>query len=156
MKRFLKGFYFAARGVVRCLKTERNMRIHFCAAFYVLIFMPFYGFTKAQKSAIFLAIGLVISAEAINTAIEAAADFVCDKKNRQIEVIKDAAAGAVLVAAIAAAAVGITLFFDADTVREIFAYLSRHVAAALLLLLSAAAWIYLITRPTTMDKTKKD
>ena len=84
MRRFAKSFCYAFCGVVSCLKTERNMRVHFCAAFYVFMFMPFYGFTAAEKAVILLTIGSVISAEAFNTAAEAAADAVTLEKRPEL------------------------------------------------------------------------
>ena len=84
MRRFAKSFCYAFCGVVSCLKTERNMRVHFCAAFYVFMLMPFYGFTAAEKAVILLTIGSVISAEAFNTAAEAAADAVTLEKRPEL------------------------------------------------------------------------
>lgn len=41
MRVLIKSFRYAGRGVVFCLKNERNMRVHVTAAFYILLFLPF-------------------------------------------------------------------------------------------------------------------
>lgn len=163
MIRFLKGFKFAFDGIIGCLKTERNMRIHFCAGFYVLIFMQFYDLSASQKALIIMIIGSVISAEAINTAIEAAVDLASPETHPLARLAKDAAAGAVLVLAVAAAASGIVVFLDGQKLLEIFAWFKEHTAALAAMIVSIFAWVYFITRPCkkpnaeqTADDNKKD
>jgi diacylglycerol kinase len=128
------------------------MRVHCCAAFYVLIFMPFYGFSTAEKALIFLTIGSVISAEAFNTAIESAVDLVTSEKRPLAKLAKDAAAGAVLITAAAAAAVGIAMFWDTEIIGEIFTRLAEHIGAAVLLAASVGVWIFLIALPSGREK----
>ena len=57
-----------------------------------------------------LACGLVWAAEGVNTALEVLANRVSMERDEQIGLAKDLAAGAVLLAAIAAAAVGVFVF----------------------------------------------
>jgi diacylglycerol kinase len=128
------------------------MRIHFCAAFYVLIFMPFYGFSAAEKALIFITVGSVISAEAFNTAIEAAVDLISPEKHILAKLAKDAAAGAVLITAIAAVAVGAAMFWDTEILGEIFLRLTEHIGAAILLAASAVVWIFIIALPSGRRK----
>ena len=163
MIRFLKGFKFAFDGIIGCLKTERNMSIHFCAGFYVLIFMQFYELSASQKALIFMIIGSVISAEAINTAIESAVDLSSPKTHPLARLAKDAAAGAVLVLAVAAAASGIVIFGDVQKLLEIFIWFREHTAALAAMIISVFAWVYFITRPCrkpcseqTADDKNKD
>ncbi|GHU64774.1 hypothetical protein FACS1894123_09990 [Bacteroidia bacterium] len=54
--------------------------------------------------------GLVFAAEAINTSIEILADVVSPEHHPQIKLVKDIAAGAVLLTAIAAVVVGFIVF----------------------------------------------
>ena len=147
MRRFAKSFCYAFCGVVSCLKTERNMRVHFCAAFYVFMLMPFYGFTAVEKAVILLTIGSVISAEAFNTAAEAAADAVTLEKRPELRLAKDAAAGGVLITAVFAAAVGFVLFWNMSVLKEIAGFYAEHLWAAALLALSAIVWAVLIALP---------
>jgi diacylglycerol kinase len=60
--------------------------------------------------AIVLSIGLVISAEAMNSAIENIADFISPERNDAIKRIKDLAAAAVLICALTAVVVGLMVF----------------------------------------------
>ena len=60
--------------------------------------------------AVFFAIGLVLAAEAINSAIERLSDVVQPEKDDRIRDVKDISAGAVLVCAITAAIIGIIIF----------------------------------------------
>ena len=110
--RFFKGFVYAFEGVVSCIKTERNMRFHIGVAVLVILLMRFYGLSAAETAAVYICIGLVISLELVNTAVEAAVDMACKDKNPLAKKAKDCAAGAVLIAAVASVAVGIRIFWD--------------------------------------------
>ena len=152
MRRFLRGFQFAGKGVIACIAGERNMRVHLCAAFYVLLLMPFYGFTRGEKLAVFIVIGMVISAEAFNTAIEALTDLVSPEQNRLAGLTKDAAAGAVLVSAIAAVAVGVTLYIDFNVLAEILRSVTSSIPMTIFAVLSVVAWIGFICAPLKKNK----
>ena len=105
------SFGDAARGVLYAVKTERNMRIHVTTAVYVLFFSRFLGVTRGEYAALLLAVALVITAEGFNTAIEMLCDFAQKSYNRFIGRTKDIAAGAVLVSAVFAAFVGVTVLW---------------------------------------------
>ena len=96
--RFFKGFVYAFEGVVSCIKTERNMRFHIGVAVLVILLMRFYGLSAAETAAVYICIGLVISLELVNTAVEAAVDMACKDKNPLAKKATDWAAGAVLIA----------------------------------------------------------
>lgn len=147
MKRFLRGFVFAGKGVIACIAGERNMRVHLCAAFYVLCLMPFYSFTPGEKCEVFIVIGAVTAAEAFNTALEALTDLVSPEHQPLAGLAKDAAAGAVLLTAIAAATVGVTLYLDTQVLSEILDFLCGGVIRIILFVLSVAAWIGFICAP---------
>ncbi len=155
MNKFLKGFYYAAVGIVSCIRTERNMRVHLCFTFYVLLLMPFYGFTRGEKAAVFLCIGAVMAAEAFNTAIEAVVDMTCKGKHPLAKLAKDAAAGAVLLFALAAAAVGIVLYIDTEPLSEAIGWFLAYPAAIAGLIASVIFWIWFITRPSGKERLDK-
>ncbi len=138
--KFLKGFYYAGRGIALAVR-ERNFRFHLCAAAFVIFFAAkFYDFSRGEWAALLLTCGAVLSLEAVNTAIERLCDKVSPKKDPQIGAVKDIAAGAVLISAIIAIAVGVCLFRDLERLREIAAFFSDPVRLAGLLLAIAAAW----------------
>lgn len=114
-----RSFKNAGRGVLYCVKNERNMRIHLVVATYVLIFSPFYAFTQAQYLVLLLTIGIVIFAETVNTAIEVLVNLETQCYDHLARIAKDVAAGAVLICAIFAAAVGIILYLKPLTIMYI-------------------------------------
>lgn len=131
------------------------MRFHFCAAFYVLSFMKAYDLTSAQKAIVYIVIGLVISLETVNTAIEKLTDMVSPERSWLAGIAKDCAAGAVLVSAIAAATVGITFFWDTDVFVKIVRYFSSHLIMLILFIISVIVWLIIIFVPNSKGKEKE-
>ena len=74
-RNLLWSFNYAVEGIVYALRTQRNMRLHAVAATAVLFAALFFRISALELVAIVFAIGLVICAELINTAIEAAVDI---------------------------------------------------------------------------------
>ena len=111
-KSFLKSLQCASLGLAKPFVTERNMRIHFSVANLIIVFAHFYGLAKTEWAILFLAIGLVITAELVNTAVESAVDTATSEISQTAKTAKDTAAGAVLFAAIISVAVGCFLFLD--------------------------------------------
>lgn len=136
LKAFVKGFGYAFRGIVSSVKSERNMRVHLCVAFYVILFMRFYDLTAGQKCIVYAVIGLVISLELVNTAIEDVVDLCSPKYHSLAKFAKDSAAGAVLVSAIFAVVVAYHLFWNTSIFNEIFFYFKSNILMLILLLLS--------------------
>lgn len=106
----IKSFAYAFSGIRLLLYGEHNMRIHLLAACVAIGAAFFFRVAAYEWLAIVLSIGLVISLEAINTAIEELADFVSPKRHPHIKKTKDIAAAAVLISAIAALAIGLIIF----------------------------------------------
>ena len=113
MSAFARGFVYAFRGIGICLRRERNFRVHTAVAGYVLLLAPHFLVSRGEWALLALTIGLVMAAEAVNTAIENAVDLV-GKRCETARVAKDVAAGAVLLCALAAIGVGAALFVRAD------------------------------------------
>ena len=106
----LDSFNYALEGIIHVLRTQRNMRIHFAIAVIVLVAAIFADVTKLELIALLLAIAFVLIAEMINTAIEGAIDIATSSFDPMAKLAKDIAAGAVLIAAINAVAVGYLVF----------------------------------------------
>ncbi len=106
----LSSFRHALRGIATSLRHQRNLRIHAAATVAVLSLGLATGLPDWKWGALWLAIGLVWSAELLNTAIEGLCDLVQPAHDERVRRIKDAAAGAVLIAALAAAVVGVAVF----------------------------------------------
>lgn len=140
-----RSFRNAFRGVAFCVRNERNMRIHLVAGAYVLAFSPFFHLSKAEYGVLLLTIALVLCTEAVNTAIEAAINLQAQWYDNLARIGKDTAAGAVLICAAFAAAVGFVLFFRPATLLFIIEYLFGHLFFGFLFLVSlplAAVFIF--------------
>lgn len=147
MKSFFKAFVYAWQGIVHTVKTQRNFRFHIAAMVYVTAFSLFYELTKGEYVLLLLTFSSVISAELMNTAIEAAVDLCSPEQHRLAKIAKDAAAGAVLVTAIFAVAVGVLLFGDIAVIKEIFRYYGSHIPALVGLICSfVAAWFFIFRK----------
>jgi len=105
-----RSFRNASRGVWALIRTERNARIHLAATALVVASGIVLGVSRAEWAVLGLAIALVWSAEAMNTAVEALGDAVSPEPNEAIGKAKDVAAGAVLLATIGAVVVGLLVF----------------------------------------------
>lgn len=145
MKKFLKGFVYAGRGIVTAL-GQRNFRFQLCAAAFVIFFAArFYSFSAERWAILLLTCALVLSLEAVNTAAEKLADSVTLEKNPLIKAAKDCAAGAVLIAAVFSVAVGVFLFWNREVFSLIVLYFSEPVrlSALLLAVVCAVAAVFL-------------
>ena len=111
LKNFLNSFRYALRGVWCILLTERNMRVHFFAAIVVIAFGIYFNISPAEWCIVALCIGMVMAAEVFNSALESLTDLVKPEQHPVAGKVKDAAAGAVLLTALAAAVVGILVFW---------------------------------------------
>lgn len=144
IRRFFKSFKYAFKGVTSSILYERNMRIHMCAAFYVLIFMQFYDLSASEKAIIFLTIGSVISLEIINTAIEAVVDLCSPDYHPLAKKAKDLSAGAVLISAVISVLVAFEFFWDISTFQRIYSYFIDHILLLIGLIISLIIWILFI------------
>ncbi len=136
MAKFLKSFYYAANGVVKAVQAERNMRFHLCISIYVLLFSFFYSFTALEYAVIILAICGVTALEVVNSAIERLADNPPPGRYHIAGIIKDMAAGAVLIFSIGAAVIGVLFFWDLVVFRNIFSFFASNIILLALLILS--------------------
>lgn len=112
MKKVLDSFNNAINGIIDTVRTERNMKIHLIVSLFILAACFFFDVTKYEFLILAVTISMVISAEIVNTAIEAAIDMTTNYYHPLAKVAKNAAAGAVLVTAINAVVVGYIIFWD--------------------------------------------
>ncbi|HEX8332726.1 MAG TPA: diacylglycerol kinase family protein [Segetibacter sp.] len=110
MANFLRHIGYASEGIIYFFKNERNGRIQ--AVFAVLTIGAGFYFTisKIEWCIVLGSIGLVISLELVNTAIERMCEMLSKEYHPMIKIIKDVAAGAVWWFAIFAAIIGIVIF----------------------------------------------
>jgi diacylglycerol kinase len=106
----LNSFRYAINGLRILFKEEHNARIHLLAAILAIFSGFWFDISAMEWIVLTMVIGLVFILEAVNTALENLADIVSPGKNEKIGVVKDLAAGAVLVAALLAVVVGLIIF----------------------------------------------
>jgi len=107
----LKGCAYAMRGAWLLLKNEASIQVQFVIAVLVTIAGFYYSISAVEWMFQIFAIGLVMSIEGLNTAVEEIADFIHPEYHKKIGFIKDVAAGAVFFAAIAAVIIAFLIYF---------------------------------------------
>lgn len=108
----IERFNHAVSGIIIAVKTEKNLRIHYIIALFVLGLSLFFDFSRGEFLLLLFAISLVVVAEMINTALERVVDLITRDYHPLARLVKDVAAGAVLISAVNAIIVGYLLFFD--------------------------------------------
>ena len=106
----IRGGGYALKGAWLLIKKEPSVQVQFFISIVMTCAGFFFDITNTEWIAQLLAIGLVMSAEGLNTAIEAIADFIHPDFHHKIGHIKDVAAGAVCFAAIIAIIIGCIIY----------------------------------------------
>lgn len=107
----IKGGGYAIKGAWLLLRHEPSIQVQFVLALLVTVAGFYFDITATEWIMQFLAIGLVMGIEGLNTAVENIADFVHPDFHVKIGRIKDVAAGAVFFAAVIAVIIGIIIYF---------------------------------------------
>jgi diacylglycerol kinase (ATP) len=106
----LKSTKYALKGAITLLKTEASIQVQFFISIITICAGIYFNISATEWMFQILSIGLVISIEGANTAIEAIADFIHPEYHKKIGLIKDVAAGAVFIAATAAIIIGLIIY----------------------------------------------
>ena len=109
MKRFTRSLGHAVRGI-RYAFAGRNFRIQSVAAVVVVCLSAYFKISAGEWLVIIFAIGLVLSLEATNTALEEICNKFHPVTHPHIALIKDLAAGAVLISSLTTLAIGLIIF----------------------------------------------
>ena len=113
MKTFFNAVLFALHGIKQFFSRDRNGKIQMVIGVTAIILGFTVSLTSFQWLLVLFCIGLVISLEMINSAIERYCDLVTTDFHPGIKTIKDVAAGAVLVASITSLIIGLIIFIPA-------------------------------------------
>lgn len=111
-RNIIESFNNAANGIIYAIVNEINMKIHITIAVLIVVASIYFDLDRIELMILLLTVAFVFVCELINTAVEIAVDMVIDIYHPKVKVVKDIAAGAVLVAAFTSVMVAYLLFFD--------------------------------------------
>ncbi|GAB4453332.1 MAG: diacylglycerol kinase family protein [Anaerolineae bacterium] len=120
----IHSFRVAFTGIWYTLRTQRNAQIHVVIAAAIIAIALSLNIGLTEWAILALTTGFVIAAEMLNTATEAAMDFATTEFHPQVKIVKDVAAGAVLVSAITAVVVGL-LILGPPLLRQLQPFIAR-------------------------------
>jgi diacylglycerol kinase (ATP) len=103
---------YAVKGIWFCLKNETNFRIHIGAGILATSAGFYFSISYTEWLVQTLCIGLIIFAEAVNTAIEQLVNMVSPEWRTQAGIVKDVASGAVLLISIFVLICGIMIYSE--------------------------------------------
>jgi len=109
-RNFKDSFLSSVVGILEIFKTQRNARIILAVAIIVVIIGLSFQITLVEMAILILTIGLVFVSEVFNTMTEEILDIISPQYNHKARIIKDIAAGAVLVSCLISMAVGCLIF----------------------------------------------
>lgn len=110
--RFWRSFNHAFAGIMYAARTQPNMRAHLGIALLVILAAMLLRLERGYVIDLVITIAIVLSLELLNTAVESMVDLLTVTHHPLAKTAKDAAAGAVLVASIAAVVVGYLVFYQ--------------------------------------------
>lgn len=153
MRALAASFSYAARGVAACLWQERNFRIHLIAAGYAAALGLWMKLSRLEWAALALTVGMVLALELVNTAVESAIDLANPDVHPLAALAKDAAAGAVLLAAAAAVGVGICLFWRPARLGALLEFLlTSPIAFAMAVLSLVLSYLFIFRLGLPKDR----
>ncbi len=141
----LKSFYYAFRGLLSCIKNERNFRIHLTACAWVAFFCLCAGLNTVQVAIMAICCGIVLVGELFNTAAEELINLISPEYSPLAGRIKDITAGAVLVASGQALVVGYAIFVPTGKFFEVLEYMLSSpliIAAAVFSCIATVLFIF--------------
>lgn len=106
----INSFRYAIKGLAELFAGQANARIHLIAALLTTGAGCYFNISAMEWIAVVICITLVISAEAVNTALEHLTDLASPDYHPLAGKAKDVAAAAVLIAAIGSVIVGLIIF----------------------------------------------
>ena len=110
IKKFINSFKFPISGLRYAYKNEQNLEVDIGIAVLVVILGFLFKISISEWAILTITVGLVISFELINTALEAVVDLITDKYHPLAKVAKDTSAAAVLILAIVSIIEGLIIF----------------------------------------------
>lgn len=110
MRRFVRSFSYALKGILFAIRNEKNFQIEIAVGMIAVMAAIFFPLSGLERGLIIFSVALVLALELANTALERVMDILKPRIHPYARVIKDMMAGAVLLTALAAIAIGIAIF----------------------------------------------
>lgn len=110
--RFWRSFNHAFAGIMYAARTQPNMRAHLIISLLVILAALILRIGRDYVIDLVIVIAIVLALELLNTAVESIVDLLTVTHHPLAKTAKDAAAGAVLIASIAAVVVGYLVFYQ--------------------------------------------
>lgn len=107
----LKSVGYAFKGALFLIRTESSIKIQVVIAIGITAAGFYFNISRTEWLIQTVCIGLVMSMEGMNTAIEYMSDFIHPDRHKAIGRIKDIAAGAVFIASVSAVIVAMIIYF---------------------------------------------
>ena len=107
----VRSFHYAIEGIIRMVRCQHNAWIHAIATGVVIAAGFFFHLSPPEWCWIVLAVSIVWTAEALNTAFEFLVDAALPNFHPVVRDAKDVAAGAVLITALASSVIGAIIFW---------------------------------------------
>lgn len=148
-KKLLCSFGYAFRGIGWAIRTQRNLRIHLVATAYVLLFAWMMNLSAVHLCLELQCCMLVISLELVNSALERICDGITREQRPWIRDAKDAAAGAVLIAAIGSVVLALIIFFHGGYLSQLQKTLAEYPLSwitAILMIPIGGTFVFLPTK----------
>lgn len=108
--RHAKSFKYAFEGIFHALINEPNFRVQLVIVTLAIIFGKKFGISNTEWGLLTISLGSLLSAEMVNTVVEEVLDHFYKDENGAVKVIKDLAAGFVLVTSITALIILVLIF----------------------------------------------
>jgi diacylglycerol kinase (ATP) len=111
LRRWIDSANNAIEGILHAAKTQKHLRYHLYSAAAVIISSYIIGVGRTDFLIISVAVILVLLAEMLNTALEYVVDIISPEYSEKARAAKDISAGAVMITAFGAAALGYIILF---------------------------------------------
>lgn len=106
----IRSLKFALKGIWLLITTEHSIMVQLFIALCMTIAGWYLGISRVEWIMQVMAIGMVLVAESLNTAVEKLCDFIHEDYHKKIEFIKDISAGGVTFAAVSAIIIGLIIY----------------------------------------------
>lgn len=141
-KDIFRSFGYAFRGLFQTICDERNFRIHLVAVCLVSCFAALYGVSVGQAVILVILYAVVLSLELLNTALEHVVNLASPQWSAVAKKAKDAAAGGVLISAIASVVVAVFLFRDSEKWAVVFEKITTPLGIILLIVFVVLSFFF--------------